>query len=74
MKTLTDIKQDMSTLYDQLRDGDMELKRAAELANIAGKFLKVEQLELAREVFSASRGARMANPVLQGPVVNIETH
>jgi hypothetical protein len=56
MKTLSDIKQDMSDLYDQVRDGTVELKSAAELANIAGKYLKAEQLELAREIFIASQG------------------
>ncbi len=51
MKTLNDIKQDMSTLYDQLREGKVELKTAGELANIAGKFLKAEQLDLATAIF-----------------------
>ena len=51
MKTLSDIKQDMSDLYDQVRAGQVDLKTAGELANISGKFLKAEQLELAREIF-----------------------
>lgn len=51
MKTLNDIKQDMSTLYDELRSGEVELKLAAELANVAGKYLKAEQLELATAIF-----------------------
>jgi hypothetical protein len=55
MKTLNDIKQDMSALYDQVRDGSCELKTAAELSNIAGKFLKAEQLDLAREIFLSSK-------------------
>lgn len=62
MKTLADIKEDMSLLYDQLRAGNVELKQAAELANIAGKFLKAEQLELAREIFISSRGRRISLP------------
>ena len=57
MKTLNDIKQDMSALYDELLSGACELKTASELANIAGKFLKAEQLELAREVFLAGKPA-----------------
>lgn len=52
-KTLDDIQADMSELYETLKDGTTELKRAAELANIAGKFLKAEQLKLAREIFLA---------------------
>ena len=51
MKTLTDIKQDMSELYEQLKAGQVDLKTAGELANISGKFLKAEQLELARDIF-----------------------
>lgn len=51
MKTLNDIKADMSDLYDELRAGSVELKTAAELANIAGKYLKAEQLDLAKEIF-----------------------
>ena len=50
-KTLDDIKLDMSQLYEELRTGNVELKIASELANIAGKFLKAEQLQLAREIF-----------------------
>jgi len=55
MKTLNDIKQDMSTLYDEVLAGKTELKTASELANIAGKFLKAEQLDLAREIFISGR-------------------
>ena len=51
MKTLTDIKQDMSDLYEAVKAGSIDLKTASELANISGKFLKAEQLELATAVF-----------------------
>ena len=51
MKTLTDIKQDMSDLYEAVKAGTVDLKTASELANISGKFLKAEQLELATAVF-----------------------
>jgi hypothetical protein len=57
MKTLNDIKQDMSTLYEEVRGGTVELKTASELANIAGKFLKAEQLQLAREIFQQGRSS-----------------
>lgn len=53
MKTLDDIKLDMSKLYDEVNAGTTEIKTAAELANIAGKYLKAEQLQLAREIFTA---------------------
>ena len=45
----------MSVLYDQVRAGQVDLKTAGELANISGKFLKAEQLELAREIFLNSK-------------------
>ena len=51
MKNLNDVKQDMSELYERLKTGAVDLKVASELANISGKFLKAEQLQLAREVF-----------------------
>lgn len=51
MKNLTDVKKDMSDLYDKVKNGQIELKVASELANITGKFLKAEQLELAKAVF-----------------------
>lgn len=53
VKTLDDVKADMSELYSEVRDGTIELKVASELANITGKFLKAEQLKLAREIFTA---------------------
>ena len=58
MKTLNDIKADMSRLYDELQAGTCELQTASELANIAGKFLKAEQLDLAREIFLSNRPTR----------------
>ena len=57
MKSLTDIKQDMSNLYDALQAGEIDVKTASELANISGKYLKAEQLDLAREIFTRSLGA-----------------
>lgn len=54
-KTLDDVKADMSLLYEELRAGTVEIKQAAELANITGKYLKAEQLKLAREIFTANR-------------------
>jgi hypothetical protein len=58
-KTLDDVKTDMSELYEQLREGTVEVKLASELANITGKYLKAEQLKLAREIFDANTGQQM---------------
>jgi len=55
MKDLNKIKQDMSTLYDELRAGEIDLKMAAELANVAGKYLKAVQLDLATEIFLSTQ-------------------
>lgn len=55
MKSLDQWQQEMSVLFDAVRDGTTELKTASELANIAGKALKAEQLKLAREVFASGR-------------------
>lgn len=48
---MDDVKKEMGTLYDEVRSGKVELPLADSLANIAGKFLKAEQLQLAREIF-----------------------
>lgn len=61
MKSLSDVKQDMSKLYDEVESGKTELKLAAELANIAGKYLKAEQLELARDIFQAAFPTRVSH-------------
>lgn len=53
-KSLDDVKADMSALYEQVKVGTVDLKVAAELANITGKYLKAEQLKLAREIFCAN--------------------
>jgi hypothetical protein len=52
VKSLRDVQVDMSDLYDMVKSGSVEIKMAAELANIAGKYLKAEQLILAREIFT----------------------
>lgn len=59
MKSLKDVQQDMSDLYDAVRNGAVDTKHASELANIAGKYLKAEQLLLAREVFTANMQQRV---------------
>lgn len=51
MKTLNDIKQDMSDVYEAVKAGSVDLKTAAELTNIAGKFLKADALQFAREMY-----------------------
>lgn len=71
MKTLTDIKQDMSDLYEAVKGGTVDLKTAGELANISGKFLKAEQLELATAVFLNALSPRM---IEQAPQITDASH
>lgn len=61
MKTLDDVQQDMSKLYDEFRAGQVERENADSLANITGKYLKAEQLKLARDIFEAEYPARVAS-------------
>lgn len=69
MKSLDDIKTDMSDLYENVKSGETDLKLAAELANIAGKFLKAEQLKLAREIFTSGQGSLLHSVTSEQPPV-----
>lgn len=55
MKSLTNIMEDMSALYDEVWQDRCEIKKASELANISGKYLKAYQLDLAREIFLSGK-------------------
>jgi hypothetical protein len=59
----------MSTLYDQVDSGEVDMKKADTLANIAGKYLKAEQLALAREIFMDSRSRGRAPALPNGATV-----
>lgn len=59
MKSMNDVMEDMSVLYDEIRSGETDLKVAAELANVTGKLLKAEQLKLAREIFAGQLGKKL---------------
>ena len=56
IKSLDDVKFDMSELYEQVKRGEIDLKLASELANITGKYLKAASLELARDIFVGNSG------------------
>ena len=62
MKNLTDVKSDMSLLYEEVRAGSIDLKVAAELANITGKYLKAAQLEFAQQVYGEQQEKQKALP------------
>lgn len=50
IKTLNDIKKDMSELYDSIKDRTTDLPIAKELNNSTGKYLKAASLEHAMNV------------------------
>ena len=72
MKTLNDVKQDMSDLYEAVLQGTCDLKVAGELANISGKFLKAEQLQLARDIFLSNSPVAIQNKTSTKPITNKE--
>jgi hypothetical protein len=54
-KKLETIQEKMEKLYSDLNAGNVELKVAAGLTNIVGKYLKAEQLIIAREVMEKNK-------------------
>lgn len=50
-KLLDEVSEDMRALYKELRAGEVEIKLADSLANVAGKNLKSQQLKLANAIF-----------------------
>jgi hypothetical protein len=64
MKSLDEVQEKMAALYEQVESGAVERKVADSLANIAGKYLKAEQLKFAREVF----GRKQSPPAITGTV------
>jgi len=56
MKSLDDIGADLSEVFDQLRAGTMDRVEAEALFNGGGKIIKVHQLKLAKEIFTATKG------------------
>jgi hypothetical protein len=64
MNSLDDVQVKMSALYEQVESGAVELKLADSLANIAGKYLKAEQLKFAREVFASNKPFPSAQQLL----------
>jgi len=46
MKTAESLRNDLGALYDQLKSGQIEVKNASELANIAGKMISSAKAQL----------------------------
>ena len=71
MKTIIDVKSDISTLYNDLRSGAIDLKLASELANIAGKYIRIVQLEYAREIFLSGSSQYTPDPAGRVPTKHL---
>ena len=46
MKNITDLNTHLTTLYQALRDGTVDVKTAAEMNNTAGKIINVQKVQL----------------------------
>jgi len=58
-KTLEDVTQDLSSLYENFKAGLVDRADADSMANISGKIIKIEQIKLAREIFITGLGKRV---------------
>lgn len=61
MTNITDIRDSLIEVFDKLRDGDMDLKQAAEINNTAGKIINTAKVQLA---YAALRGEAPYVPFL----------
>lgn len=46
MKNVTELRNELSMVFDDLKDGKIEQSKAKELANIAGKMIKSAAVEI----------------------------
>ncbi len=67
MTNITDIRDSLIEVFDKLRDGDMDLKQAAEINNTAGKIINTAKVQLA---YAALRGEQPVIPFLNTAVVS----
>lgn len=66
MKTLIDVQNEMGLLYQKYKAKEIERADAAEMANIAGKWLKAEQLKIANRSLDLqlAHAASVVTPLL----------
>jgi hypothetical protein len=60
MKTITDLRNDLLDVYEQTKNGTIELNVATELSNSAGKIIKTAALELAYNQFTGQPTKKIA--------------
>lgn len=46
MKTATALRHELGQIFDELRSGEIEIKQAAELSNIAGKMISSAKVQV----------------------------
>jgi hypothetical protein len=46
MKTVTQLRDELATVFDDLRSGEIKPKEAGELANVAGKMINSAKVQL----------------------------
>ena len=46
MKTMTELRNELTKVFEQLRDGKIELKQAGEMNNTAGKVINTVRAQL----------------------------
>ena len=46
MKNIEELRNNLSTLFGQIKDGDMDVKAAAEMNNTAGKIISTLKVQL----------------------------
>lgn len=52
MKNVSDLRNDLLDVYEQIKAGTIDIKIASELSNNAGKIIKTAAIELAYNQFT----------------------
>lgn len=59
MKTVTELRDDLMSVYAQTKEGSTDNQTAVVLANIAGKIIKTAAVELAYNQFTKQSDKRI---------------
>jgi len=64
MKNITNLNAELHTIFNQLKNDEIDLKKAAEMNNTAGKIISVAKVQLA---YAALRGEKPTVMFLESP-------
>jgi hypothetical protein len=64
MKNMNELRSSLADVFDQLREGSIDVKSAGELANIAGKMIKSSAVQVE---YYALRKQETKIPFLEEP-------